>query len=78
MSATVLSQYRDLIDEIRNADEGSAEQLTSEEKRIIARISMAFPENQKIFDAAHREKIVARKSVGAIIPYTDSEELTEI
>lgn len=73
-----LNNYRDLIDEIRNADEGSAEQLTSEEKRIIVRISMAFPEKQKIFDAAHREKIVRRKSVGAIIPYTDSAELTEI
>lgn len=73
-----LNNYRDLIDEIKNADEGTAEQLTSEEKRIIARISMAFPEDQKIFDAAHREKIVARKSVGTVIPYTDSAELTEI
>lgn len=73
-----LNNYRDLTDEIRNADERNAEPLTREEKRIIARISMAFPEDQKIYDAAHREKILDRAPIGAPIPYTDSVELTEI
>lgn len=73
-----LNNYRDLIDEIKNADEKSAEQLTPEEKKIIGRISMVFPEDQMVFEAAHREKIVERRSIGSIIPYSDSAELTEI
>jgi putative zinc finger/helix-turn-helix YgiT family protein len=73
-----LNNYRDLIDEIRNADEISTEPLTPEEKRIIGRISMVFPEDQMIYDAAHREKILERTPIGAPIPYTDSAELAEI
>jgi len=73
-----LNNYRDLIDEIRKADENSAEPLTPEEKRIIAKISMVCPEDQMIFNAAHREKILDRRPVGATILYTDSAELTEI
>lgn len=73
-----LNNYRDLINEIRNADENSVESLTSEEKKIISRISMAFPQDQMVFKASHREVIVQRKSIGSIIPYSDAAELTEL
>ncbi len=71
-----LNNYRDLIEEIKNADESMAEPLTQEEKRVISRIAMAFPEEQMVYDAAHREIIWRRKDAGAIIPYYDSPELT--
>jgi len=73
-----LNNYRELIDEIKNADETSTEPLTPEEKRIINRISMTFPEEQMVYNAAHREKIWEEKSPGEIIPYSDSAELTEL
>lgn len=73
-----LNNYRDLIDEIKNADETSAEPLTSEEKRIITTISRTFPEEQMVYDAAHREIIWNEKTTGAIIPYSDSAELAGI
>jgi putative zinc finger/helix-turn-helix YgiT family protein len=73
-----LNNYRELIDEIRRANESEAKPLTPQEKKIIARISMTFPEDQMIYDAAHREKILKRTPTGAPIPYTDSAELTEI
>jgi hypothetical protein len=73
-----LNNYRDLIDAIKNADETTAEPLTSEEKKIISRISMAFPKDQMVFNASHREVIVQRKSIGNIIPYSDAAELTEL
>lgn len=71
-----LNNYRDLIDEIRSADESSAEPLTSEEKRFITRIARTFSQDQMIYDAAHRETIWEKKTPGAIIPYSDSANLT--
>lgn len=73
-----LNNYRDLIDEIIKADEASAEPLTLEEKRIITRISWIFPKEQMMYDAAHREIILKRRTIGEIIPYPDSAKLTEI
>jgi len=73
-----LNNYKDLIDEIINADESSAEPLSPEEKRIITRIAMKFPEERMVYDAAHKEKIWKRQPTGAIIPYPDSSELTEV
>ena len=73
-----LNNYRDLIDEIKKTDESAAEPLTSEEKKIISRISMIFPKDKMVFDAAHREVIVQRKPIGNIIPYSDAAELTEL
>ena len=70
-----LNNYRELIDEIKNADETSTEPLTPEEKRIINRISRTFPEEQMVYDAAHREKIWEEKTPGEIIPYSDSAKL---
>jgi putative zinc finger/helix-turn-helix YgiT family protein len=73
-----LNNYRDLIDEIKNSNEADAEPLTTEEKRILEKIAMTFPEEQMIYGAAHREKIWQRKNNGEIIPYPDATELTEI
>jgi len=73
-----LNNYRDLIDEIKNADESMAECLSQEEKRVISKIAMTFPEEQMVYDAAHRETIWRKKGAGAIIPYSDSAELAGI
>ena len=73
-----LNNYRELIDEIKNADETSTEPLTSEEKRLITRIARTFPQEQMIYDAAHRERIWEEKTPGEIIPYSDSTELKEL
>jgi len=71
-----LNNYRDLIDEIKCASETSAEPLTPEEKRIIAMIVETFPHEKLVYDAAHKEKIWKKKTTGAIIPYSDSFDLT--
>jgi putative zinc finger/helix-turn-helix YgiT family protein len=71
-----LNNYRDLIDEIRSADESTAGPLTLEEKRLITRIARTFSQDQMVYDAAHREIIWKKKTPGAIIPYSDSANLT--
>ncbi|MBN1255322.1 MAG: DUF4065 domain-containing protein [Deltaproteobacteria bacterium] len=71
-----LNNYRDLIDAIKEADESDAEPLTSEEKKIISKISMVFPKDKMVFDVSHREVIVQKKAIGNIIPYLDAAELT--
>ena len=73
-----LNNYRELIDEIKNADETNTEPLTPEEKRIITKISRAFPQERMVFKATHREKIWKEKTHREIIPYSDSTELTEL
>lgn len=73
-----LNNYSDLIDEIKKADETSAEPLTIEEIRIIEKIIKAFPSEQMVYDAAHREDVWQRTPVGATIPYTAAYELIEI
>jgi hypothetical protein len=60
------------------ADESNAKTLTSEEKRIITRIAMKFPKEQMIYEAAHRERIWKKQPNGAIIPYSDSSEMTQV
>ena len=73
-----LNNYRDLVEEIRKADETQAEPLTKEELQIIRRIVKAFPEDRQIYEAAHREKIWRDKPVGAAIPYSEAKGLSEI
>jgi len=46
------------------------------EQYVCTRIAMEFPEERMAYDAAHKEKIWKRQPIGAIIPYTDSAELT--
>lgn len=73
-----LNNYNDLISLIREADEGEAEPLSEEEKRIIARVAAAFPSKKSAYDAAHHERVWEKRPTGALIPYTDASELTEI
>jgi hypothetical protein len=70
------NNYKDLIQDIIEADESEASPLSREEKRIITRIAMKFPEERMAYEAAHKEKIWKKQLNGAIIPYTDSAELT--
>ncbi len=70
-----LNNYKDLVQDIIRADESEAESFSREEKRIITRIAMKFPEERMACDAAHKEPIWKNKPNGAIIPYTDSAEL---
>ena len=71
-----LNNYKDLIDDIMKADEVKSKPLSPEEKRIITRIALKFPRERMVYDAAHKEKIWKKQPNGAIIPYTDSAELT--
>ena len=73
-----LNNYSDLIDKIKNADESSAEPIIKEGIRIIEKITKAFPSEQMVYDAAHREAVWKRTPVGATIPYTAACELTGI
>jgi len=73
-----LNNYRDLIEDIMKADPSKAEPLTPEEKRILTRIAMKFPQERMVYNAAHREPSWKGKAKGAIIPYTDSSELTAL
>jgi hypothetical protein len=70
--------YKDLIDDIIRADQSKAEPLSWEERRIVTRIAMKFPEERMVYDAAHKEKMWKKQPNGAIIPYTDSAELIGI
>lgn len=71
-----LNNYKDLIGDIIRADESKAQPLSREEKRIITRVALKFPEERMAYEAAHKEKIWKKQPNGAIIPYTDSAELT--
>ena len=73
-----LNNYRDLIEEIKKADTSDAEPLNPEEKRVLGRIAMKFPQEQMVYKAAHREQIWKKQPRGAIIPYTDSTDLTAL
>ena len=73
-----LNNYNDLVELILNANESEAEPLTDEEKSIIVRVAVTFPDKQMIYDASHREEVWKNRNPGEIIPYTAAEELTEI
>jgi hypothetical protein len=46
--------------------------------RIIQRVAEMFPNEQEVYEAAHREKIWVETEIGALIPYSCANELTEI
>lgn len=73
-----LNNYNDLVELILEADEGEAEPLTDEEKNLIVRVVVTFPDERMVYDASHREEIWKSRSPGEIIPYTAAEELTEV
>ena len=73
-----LNNYKDLVKEIARADETTAVPLSKEEKRIIVRIARRFPKDNLIYRTSHEEQIVQTKNIGAIIPYSDLDQLTGI
>ena len=70
-----LNNYNDLIPEIRKSDIKKAGSLTDQELRIISRIATAFPGNQKIYQASHKEKAYTKRKNGELIPYSDAESI---
>ena len=73
-----LNNYRDLVDPIRESDENQAETLTDMELKILKQVIEKFPEEQIVYDAAHREKVWQETRTGALTSYTRAHELTEI
>ena len=73
-----LNNYADLVDLIREAQEGRAEPLTEHEERILARIAKVFPSNQSIYTAAHKEQAYTSRKNGELIPYADAERITAV
>jgi putative zinc finger/helix-turn-helix YgiT family protein len=73
-----INNYKELIDDIRNANTEDAEALTDEEKKIIVQVALTFRTKQSVIDAAHRELVFKNKKQGELIPYDDASKLTEI
>lgn len=71
-----LNNYSELVDFIRKADKGRTDPLTEHEERIVARIAKIFPDDQKIYRAAHKEHAYKSRKNGELIPYTDAESIT--
>ncbi len=70
-----LNNYRDLLDEIRNADVSGAEKLTVHELDIIERIARTFSEDRLVYDAAHKEPAWLETRTGELILYTWADKL---
>ncbi|MBN1664819.1 MAG: DUF4065 domain-containing protein [Deltaproteobacteria bacterium] len=73
-----LNNYRDLVDNIKKANETNTQPLTTDEMNIIDKISKEFPNERMVYDAAHREKVFKETPIGALIPYSRALDLTEI
>ena len=72
-----LNNYRDLVDEIQKSNPADATPLTDDEDAIITAIAAAFPTDDSVFDASHREQIWQKRCPGELIPYTDAVDITE-
>lgn len=70
-----LNNYRDLLEEIQNADLSEAEDLTPNELAIIHRIAKTFPENKMVYDAAHKEPAWLETKTGELISYAWADRL---
>jgi putative zinc finger/helix-turn-helix YgiT family protein len=73
-----LNNYKDLIAPIKEADSNEAEPLSHEELQILKQIAEKFPEEQMVYEAAHRENVWKEAKIGALIPYSCAHEITEI
>ncbi|MDT8442577.1 MAG: helix-turn-helix domain-containing protein [Desulfuromonadales bacterium] len=73
-----LNNYRDLVDAIAQADPAASPPLSQAEEAIIAAVAETFPNNKRIYAAAHREHVWQQRATGAIIPYTEAVKLTEM
>ena len=70
-----LNNYRDLLDDIRNADISKAKALSDSELSIINRIAKHFPEDQMAFEASHKEPAWLETNNGALILYSWADRL---
>ena len=73
-----LNNYKDLLDVIKKSDVEKAEPLTSEEESLIMKICKAFPIEDNVYEAAHKEAIWKSAAIGAIISYSRAVELSGI
>jgi len=73
-----LNNYRELLEDIKQADTRDTTPLSEEELRIVQRIAETFPDEHAVYDAAHREKVWLEARTGALIPYSSAHELTGI
>ncbi len=73
-----LNNHRDLIALVKKSDENNTEPLSKEEFRIINQVAEKFPNEEVVYNAAHREKVWQTLPTGALIPYSLANELTEI
>lgn len=73
-----LNNYRDLVKSIKGSDVNDAEPLSEEELRIINQVAEKFPNEEDVYKAAHRERIWQKSTTGALIPYSRTNQLTEI
>jgi len=70
-----LNNYRDLLDEIQNADLSEAEDLTLTELAIIDRIAKTFPGDRMVYAAAHKEPAWLETKTGELISYIWADRL---
>lgn len=70
-----LNNYRDLLEDILNADLLKAEGLSDFEFRIIDKIAKRFPEDQMVFDASHKELAWLKTDNGELISYAWADQL---
>jgi hypothetical protein len=70
-----LNNYKDLLDEIRNADLSEVEELTPSEMAIIQRIAKTFPEDRMVYESAHKEPAWLETRTGELILYTWADKL---
>ena len=73
-----LNNYRELLEDIKQADTRVTTPLSEEELRIVQRVAEQFPDEHAVYDAAHREKVWREARTGALIPYSSAHELTGI
>ena len=72
-----LNNYRDLVKSIQESDVKDAEVLSREELRVIHQVADKFSDERQVYYAAHREKIWLESKMGALIPYSCANELSE-
>jgi putative zinc finger/helix-turn-helix YgiT family protein len=70
-----LNNYRDLLEEIQNADLSKVKGLTPNELAIIQRIAKTFSEDRMVYDAAHKEPAWLETRTGELILYTWADKL---
>lgn len=73
-----LNNYSDLIKPIKASNEDKAEPLAEDERRMIKHVVKTFPDEQSVYDAAHREKVWSNASMGSLMSYSQACALTEI